>query len=331
MKTAYILGGIAVGAMCFFSALPCHASREAGFFETSSGAKSTEPAKGGYFFYKDAKKELPPKEKKNSAPEISQPKTDKAPESQYSPTNIPWHLLEHMPPKEFQSLLLEVLDYALEHPEDKQRMLNYITIQAVAMKRAEDFQIAWGQILTEYPALDPTASRPVSKVATQTIVMEKVNDSRKYIADMRDKMGILVFKRHDCKYCAEQHQIFERFIQEYEWKNYQEIDIREHPELAAEYGVEIVPDIYLVANFDGEIHRQRLNTGLTTADVIMDTLLRAYSSWYLGEEVYKPDSIRQGDQALERHIQTMKDNNPNEPKSKQANVKNILDKLKHQE
>jgi hypothetical protein len=76
-------------------------------------------------------------------------------------------------------------------------------------------------------------------------------------------MGIIYFYRQNCLYCREQSKIFQS-LKEKGWKNIKPVDVAAQPRLAAQYGVTVVPDVWLVANVDGEIKQTHISIGLIT-------------------------------------------------------------------
>jgi conjugal transfer pilus assembly protein TraF len=292
---------VALLAFGILAAQPClaHAERLQGYFEQHSDGAETKPRKEGYFFYKD-ELPLPVMEPKPQEPDETTVAEKKDDEKKEFDGEIPWDELYAMHPDKFQALLDETLKWSLMEPT-KERVQKYMTMQYVAMDRAEKFQQVWMDILNVQPALDTTAQRAPTATGTKLAVLEKAVDLKNYIHEMRENMGILMFSRSDCPYCAEQMTILQSFSDWWKWENIQVIDIEENSEVAAHYGVSIVPDLFIVGNVNDEILQKRLNVGITTRDVIEKGLLEAYSLWFEGRR-YAGDMVRQGQEAFESYF-----------------------------
>lgn len=279
------------------------AERNTGYFETNSGGEHSRPRKDGFFFYKDPAEvpiaeeqpedTLPPTQEKiqPDTPELQPPAFD---------GTIHWETIYAMPTKEFSVLIDNVMDWAIENPTHE-RVETYVTLQAVAIERAERFQKAWGQVLNSTPVLDPTTQRPPTAIGTKMAVLERNADISQYIVEMRDNLGILIFTRPGCSYCAEQKKIMDSFQRYWLWDHVQYVDISERPDLAEEYGVNIVPDIFVVGNVGQEVLQRRLQTGLTSRTELERGMLEAYSMWF-HDRVYTPALVLEGQKGFAEHI-----------------------------
>jgi len=279
-------------------------SRTKSFYEITGDTESTAHKTKGFYFYQDADpeeedKEVEPTKKKNL----------------YDPPDIPWANLMSIPPAEFRKLLDEQLDYALINPQNKKAVKDYMIIQAEAVRRAQAFQRTWAKVLIETPGLDPTALHPTNRLAQIADINQRSTDREQILGELRENMAILFFSRAGCPYCEQQRKILENFVKTWKWENLKEIDILEFPQVAQDYQVEIVPDLYVVGNVHGDIRRQRLHAGLTTGDQILKSLMDAYSNWFKGTNYQLPQET-QSDQMLFKSIQTRMDEGQTETASK---------------
>ena len=249
---------------------------------------STEQLRKGFYYYKDG--EPPPIEPK-------QPET----ETRKTP-DIHWNQITEVPAKDLKRYLDEQLEYATTFPTDQGAVQDYIILQAEAIRRATEFQRSWAKVLLQSPGLNPLAIHPTSRVAKVADITQKRQDQNQFLGDMRENMAILLFTRQGCSYCEQQRKILNNFVQQWGWKNIQEIDINEYPETAQAYGVELTPDIFLVGNVGDQVKTQRLAAGLTTGDLILKGIMDAYSYWFLGH-LYQLPQDRQQDEMLLREIQ----------------------------
>lgn len=280
-----------------------HAERTPGYFETHSGGEGVKAVKDGYFFYKDsapAAVEEPPITKAAEAPE-KRPE----PEVRKFSGHVPWDEVYSMHPDLFQELIEDTGKWAIQNPAENSRMDNYITLQYVALDRADRFEKAWKESLNRNPVLNVSAQRAPSRAATAIELSTRQNDFDGYVREMRETMGIIVFSKKGCPYCDKQRTIMRDLAEKWRWDNIIEMDIDEHPDAAAEYSVSIVPDIFLVANLpDGEITRRRLSTGLTSQNDLVRGLLDAYSIWFKGRP-YQPERQDSADRAYQEYFTTL--------------------------
>lgn len=283
---------------------PASAERSPGYFESSAAQGSTKPLREGYFFYTDPQQaELPAAELETKERIPAEPQKQ-PPSAQLYAGVVPWARVMTMHPNEFQELMDLQLKHAIQDPSEQHRVDDYVTLQMVAIQRAEAFQQAWGRTLSKYPALDPTALRPPTRVASQVALQVKTNDMERYIGAMRDNMGILMFSKPGCEYCYQQSEILTYLAQKWKWQHIQVIDITQYPSLAAEYGVTLVPDLYLVSNLDGEVHSRR-RAGLITLSELEAGLMEAYSVWFLGR-TYATENQVDGQRAFMVHMENLK-------------------------
>lgn len=274
-----------------------------GYYEQSSGGTVVEPRSDGYFFYKDPPESLP-EEKIETPPDSAPPPTPPKAEAKKFDGYIPWDEVYTMHPDAFQALMDDSVKFAIQNPGDQARVDAYVTLQMVAIDRAERFQEAWQRTKNSLPMLDTTTQRPASKAASIVEVQSKQADVAQYINQMRQDMGLILFTKGGCPYCEEQKRILESFVAAWRWENIQEIDITQFPDAAMEYGVSIVPDLYLVGNLGDEVKRRRLRAGLTTRNEIEVGMLEAYSQWFLGRPYISSPQL-DGQQAFQLHYKRL--------------------------
>ena len=204
---------------------------------------------------------------------------------------IDWEKVWTIPPEELKTLINETLSWAQQAPDDENRMLTYLSLQGVAMRRAKTFQEAWSAAILKYPILDEVVQRSPTTAATNLEIIAEREDRRKAISQMRDQMGLIFFFSPACAYCEKEKAIISSFIDKWDWKNLTAINIHEHPDLAAEYGVQVVPDIWVVGNTDQGIRQTRLKAGLAEHADIERGLLSAWNQWF-GKNAYeRPEMV----------------------------------------
>lgn len=215
--------------------------------------------------------------------EMSEPEPEpKEPDEPVKPVpigQVNWEATWTMPPEKLRKLINAALSYAQQDPRDEARMVTYLKLQGVAMRRAKAFQEAWADTLLKYPVLDATVERaPTLAASTAEIIAEK-EDRATAIQAMRENMGILYFYAPSCRYCQQQQAILRGFAEKWGWRNITSIDVVQSPDIAAQYGVQTVPDLWVAGNVQGQTLQRRLHAGLTEHADLERGLLQAWSVW----------------------------------------------------
>ena len=215
------------------------------------------------------------------------------PERRFFTGEVDWDAVWTMHPDDMRELINQALAFAQEKPQDEQRMVTYLKLQGVAMHRAKNFQEAWSSALLKYPVLDTTVQRAPSLAATTAEIVAEREDREHAIGAMRENMGILYFYSPTCRYCNQQKEILESFIQKWGWKNLIAINVLSSPDAARQYGVQSVPDIWIAGNFSGETVQRRLKSGLVEFHDLERGLLKAWTLWNDGSNYERPAMIHQ--------------------------------------
>ncbi len=113
---------------------------------------------------------------------------------------IDWEAVWTMKPDSLRSLINDALSFAQVDPTNEKRMLDYIKLQGVAMRRAKVFQEAWGDILLKYPILDTTVQRSSTQAGTTASVLAEREDRVIAVRDLKDTMGLIYFYSPSCRY-----------------------------------------------------------------------------------------------------------------------------------
>lgn len=201
---------------------------------------------------------------------------------------VDWDAVWIMPPEAMKTLINDALSYAQQDPGDESRMVTYLKLQGVAMRRAKSFQEAWAETLLKYPLLDETVARAPTLAATNLEVFTERQERTEAIAAMRENMGLVYFYSPDCPYCDKEKDILASFLQKWNWQNFTAIDITANPGVAAAFDVQVVPDIWVVGNQDGEVLQRRLKAGLAEYADLERGLLKAWKLWFAGERYERP-------------------------------------------
>lgn len=248
-----------------------------------------EGGREGWFWYEEFLKEQ--KEKDKEKPQVkTDVKTEKA-EPELKPEPVPeperpfdgfvdidWDAVWNLHPTEFQALIDETQNWAVQEPT-VERVRIYVALQNVAKERAKKFQEAWGEALLQDPVL-AHAERHPSHLGTVAGSKKERALRQQIIPEMRENMGIVYFYSDNCSYCEQQKPIMEYFLDRWNWENVAAINVQQSPETVAEYNVQIVPDIWVVGNIDGEVKKRRLAAGFANLAEIEKGMLNAYFRWH---------------------------------------------------
>ena len=206
---------------------------------------------------------------------------------------VDWNAVWTMEPEKLRELINKAMSHAQVDPGDEERMLTYMKLQGVAMRRAKHFQEAWGEVLLKYPVLDTTVSRSPTQAGTTAEVIAEREDRAGAIGQLKETMGLVYFYSPTCRYCQQQHGIVDAFARKWGWKNVTSVNIDQNPSVIGQYGIQSVPDIWVVGQFNGELVQRRLRSGLTEHADIERGILNAFKIWS-GEGRYeRPEMTRQ--------------------------------------
>ena len=96
-----------------------------------------------------------------------------------------------------------------------------------------------------------------------------------------ENMGILYFYKPDCSYCKQQKVILEDLQQKTGFQNVISINTNERTDLAMQYGVSTVPDVWIVGQVGEEVKQRRISIGLINQQEVFQMLEETYRFWFL--------------------------------------------------
>ena len=108
---------------------------------------------------------------------------------------------------------------------------------------------------------------------------------------MNENMGILYFHKPGCSYCLQQKAIFDEFQKATGFQNIIGIDITERQDLAAQYGVSTVPDVWVVGQIGKNFRQRRISSGLINANEIYQMLEESFRVWFSQTETMSGPSL----------------------------------------
>ena len=222
----------------------------------------------GFQFYKDP---------------AQQPAQEKVPYSRgdFNGT-IDWKAVRDMHPGELRVLIEDVKDYAIQTPSED-RVLAYLTLQAIVMQKAKRFQEMASDVVFNNPVLDASARRPPSSYVSGLLASLKRRDRDDVLEKMKEDMGLVFFYTENCgQACKEAGGLLQEFVNHVGWANFLTVDVSNNPQVIEEFKIQMVPDIWVVGNVDGKVQKRRVKAGVATWSHVEDGLLKAYTSWFKG-------------------------------------------------
>lgn len=160
-----------------------------------------ENSEDGWFWYKDEKEEsLRPEEKK--LPPEEQLKNAEDTEKAFS---VAW-LRKNIP---------RYRDLAIDNPTPE-NVKAFLLVQRVMLDKAENFATAVQTQVVGDALVDESARRGLSTVAANSLNAKGIEESRKLLASLSDKVGIFFFFSSTCPYCKAQEPILGYFTNRYD-------------------------------------------------------------------------------------------------------------------
>ena len=273
--------------------------REGWFWYEDPVKKKKEPKKEQRTINKTKKKPKHKKDKKaekvavgthKKKGERNYPSLMKMPDHKFK-GNIDWDSVWNMHPDVFQDLIKKTRKWAVQKPS-KDRVLKYYALQWVAQERSEEFQQTFDRVRLQNPSLDSSVKRAPTKLGSRYEIYQKKHDRKKAMRRMRKDMGLILFVGSDCPYCRKEKDILKSFVDQKNWKNYEIVDIRNRPEMADDYGVQVLPDLWVVGNVGGKIKKMRIKSGLAEFYHILDGVTKAHARWFKGERYNGPNMTK---------------------------------------
>jgi len=186
---------------------------------------------------------------------------------------IPWDIVELLPAKELNKLLEEVRDYAVSYP-DRETVYDYMKLQKIVQKKVLKFAEIWTELNYLHPGYADASKIPWITPATLMDIRNYKKTVKKIITELKNSGAwLIMFASHDCPYCIVQMKILAMFSVKWNFKNIKIADINLEKDLAAEYEVEILPEIHLLVP---QIGHARATSALSALDNLEQGILRAY-------------------------------------------------------
>lgn len=257
-----------------------NASPGAGDFYGSAGKQQdyysdVRRGKEGFYGYEPVKKKEEKKEEDKKAG--AAPPEHRMPDMKDYPVEKLWT----MHPDDFQALLNDFQKKAVTTlKEDDVR--DFWFMQDIARRRSLAFANVTAEVMQKTPSLNVEKDYPTNTPGRNSYVVMQRQAVSDLIKGARDEYGIIYFYKEGCPYCEAQDGINRLFVNEYGW-DVTRIDIERSPELAARFGVEMTPSMYL-------IYKNNLkdffpvSSGVTTEEDMKENI-------YRGMRILKGESV----------------------------------------
>ncbi len=218
---------------------------------------------------------------------IVPPQEEKVVTSKEFTGNVDWDVVWTMPSADMRALINDAMDWVQQDPTP-QKMEVYLKLQGVAMRRAKKFQEVWDEVVLANPVLDETVRRSPTTLGSSLEAIEERNNRAEVIGQMSQDMGLIYFYSPSCSYCEKEKDILNEFMEKWSWTNITAINIKENSIVAQEYGVQTVPDLWVVGNTKDGVQQRRLKAGLASHSDIEQGLMMAFSLWFDGKRYERP-------------------------------------------
>lgn len=175
------------------------------------------------------------------------------------------------------------------HPDDFQALYNDFQKKAVMTLKEEDVKEFWymtdisrrrslafanvtAEVMQSTPSLNVAKDYPINTPGMYARVTMQRSSVDNLLKDNRDSYGIIYFYKQGCPYCQSQDGINRLFITDTGWE-IKSIDIEKSPMVAAMFGVEQTPSMFLVYK-DNTKDYFPISAGVITVDEMKENIYR---------------------------------------------------------
>ena len=212
----------------------------------NTSASASDPtfyqtSRQGWFWYHDP----PPQEEQPAEPTPAKPESRRTVSLEALTIDDLWT----MHPDDFQSLLNDAQKEAVQFPSE-QKVLEYLTLQDVARRKALAYTHTVSYVTQKYPRLFgmnqvyPTAGPGI----TARVQMQR-GEIETTLREARYDHALLFFTDPRCGYCDKQRQILGYFLEKFGWQ-VKAIDIAREPNIAARFNIASTPTLVLIKRDD---------------------------------------------------------------------------------
>ena len=152
--------------------------------------------------------------------------------------------LWNMYPDDFQALLNSFMKKAVQNPTEA-NILDYLTMQDIARRKAAAYAAAFGFVTQTHPELTTSDVYPITAPGRASRTRLTLDEIDATIRASGQNFALIMFVKHGCRFCEAQKAILNYFIENYAWPA-RTINIEEEPNVAARFNITLVPTILLV-------------------------------------------------------------------------------------
>jgi conjugal transfer pilus assembly protein TraF len=144
-----------------------------------------------------------------------------------------------MHPEDFEKLIEAQLDYALVD-QSKDSVADFYRLVDFARRQSRSFASLHGQVILDNPKLNPAAAYPTTNAGRSVLRKTREQNQIGRLQAERNEFAIVMFSLQGCGYCDAQWAVLEHFRDRTGWQ-IQRLDMHEHAEKAARFGVDQAP------------------------------------------------------------------------------------------
>jgi len=244
-----------------------------------------DKSREGWFWYEKILEERRKKEEERSRKE--EEARPESPKAQPPPRQeITREYLDTLSVPDLRDLGDRAREIAVGQPT-RENVFRYVYVQKYMVEKSEMFAKAWQVVLLEHPEMSDKETRGGSE-SSRPLVRDALNlSAKKRVAELSDNAALLFFFDPDCPYCQREERILVWFEEKNNWY-IKRINIRDNPDLAERFGVEEVPDMWILyKNPDGSPFYYRVRAGYLTLDEIEESISFLYEHVIMNPEINK--------------------------------------------
>ena len=178
--------------------------------------------------------------------------------------------LLYMHPEKFRKIYNYYLEKAVGEPTEK-NLFYLFNLQDVLRKKAALFASVYSYVNQKYAQYSVDNVIPVTVPGIQLSRELRLQEVESYVIGKKDDYGLIFFVKSTCPYCAVQENILKPLVMS--GITIKKVYIDNRPDIAAKFGIEIVPTIVLVHRKSGEF--MTIASGVTAINDIKVNISRA--------------------------------------------------------
>jgi conjugal transfer pilus assembly protein TraF len=172
-------------------------------------------------------------------PEIKKEKTE-----EFKKPVINWDAVQTMPPKLLNSLITDVMDYAITFPTNE-NVKDFLRLQDVAINRSRAYMDTFMYVVQTNPELSKENELPTSRFGADEKHRQKQEQINRVLAESADDYALLYFYSPECGYCAKQEPVLEYFSRETGWI-VKPVNVLLDQKAALRFNIEQTPSIVMI-------------------------------------------------------------------------------------